>query len=140
MDAITLNPYLGVGALEPAFELTARYEVGAVKQTVARWAAINEPPPIPHVRLGFQTGKVHDLADEVFEREEDHIVLKLTLPYPTLVLGGEVTVPTLVGKTFDQAKVLQQVLDHRLARDAHERADDAPAAISAGSRAPSRSR
>ena len=35
--------------------------------------------------------------DEVFEREEDHVILKLTLPYPTLVLGGEVTVPTLEG-------------------------------------------
>jgi orotidine-5'-phosphate decarboxylase len=29
VDAITLNPYLGVGALEPAFELTARHDVGA---------------------------------------------------------------------------------------------------------------
>jgi len=35
--------------------------------------------------------------DEVFEREEDQVILKLTLPYPTLVLGGEVTVPTLEG-------------------------------------------
>ncbi len=35
--------------------------------------------------------------DEVFEREEDHVVLKLTLPYPTLVLGAEVSVPTLEG-------------------------------------------
>jgi molecular chaperone DnaJ len=35
------------------------------------------------------------LADEVFEREEDDVVLKLNLPFPTLVLGGEVTVPTL---------------------------------------------
>ncbi|HMF07495.1 MAG TPA: molecular chaperone DnaJ [Thermoanaerobaculia bacterium] len=34
-------------------------------------------------------------ADEVFEREEDDVVLKLNLPFPTLVLGGEVTVPTL---------------------------------------------
>jgi|SRR5215813_7285251 len=32
---------------------------------------------------------------EVFEREEDDVILKLTLPYPTLVLGGEVAVPTL---------------------------------------------
>jgi molecular chaperone DnaJ len=35
--------------------------------------------------------------DEAFEREEDDVVLKLDLPYPTLVLGGEVTVPTLGG-------------------------------------------
>jgi molecular chaperone DnaJ len=32
---------------------------------------------------------------EVFRREGDDIVLPLELPYPTLVLGGEVTVPTL---------------------------------------------
>ncbi len=32
---------------------------------------------------------------EVFEREEDDVVLALDLPFPTLVLGGEVTVPTL---------------------------------------------
>ena len=34
---------------------------------------------------------------EVFEREENDVVLKLNLPYPTLVLGGEITVPTLEG-------------------------------------------
>jgi molecular chaperone DnaJ len=33
--------------------------------------------------------------DELFEREEDDIVLGLDLPFPTLVLGGEITVPTL---------------------------------------------
>jgi len=35
--------------------------------------------------------------DEVFERENENVVLKLTLPYPTLVLGGEISVPTLEG-------------------------------------------
>jgi molecular chaperone DnaJ len=34
-------------------------------------------------------------ADEVFEREADDVVLRLDLPYPTLVLGGDVEVPTL---------------------------------------------
>ncbi|HSS44124.1 MAG TPA: DnaJ C-terminal domain-containing protein, partial [Thermoanaerobaculia bacterium] len=33
--------------------------------------------------------------DEIFEREGDELVLHLDLPFPTLVLGGEVTVPTL---------------------------------------------
>ncbi len=33
--------------------------------------------------------------DEIFEREGDDLVLQLDLPFPTLVLGGEVTVPTL---------------------------------------------
>ena len=34
-------------------------------------------------------------SDEVFEREGDDVVLLLELPFPTLVLGGEVSVPTL---------------------------------------------
>lgn len=33
--------------------------------------------------------------DEIFEREGEDLVLQLDLPFPTLVLGGEVTVPTL---------------------------------------------
>jgi molecular chaperone DnaJ len=35
--------------------------------------------------------------DEVFTREDDDIVVSLDLPFPTLVLGGEVTIPTLEG-------------------------------------------
>jgi molecular chaperone DnaJ len=38
------------------------------------------------------------LEDEIFSREGDDVVLRLDLPYPTLVLGGEVTIPTLEGK------------------------------------------
>ena len=37
-------------------------------------------------------------ADERFSREGDDIVARLDLPYPTLVLGGEVSVPTLDGE------------------------------------------
>ena len=37
-------------------------------------------------------------AHEVFEREENDVVLTLNLPYPTLVLGGEISVPTLEEK------------------------------------------
>lgn len=36
--------------------------------------------------------------DEMFEREGDDVVLTMDLPYPTLVLGGEVQVPTLDGE------------------------------------------
>ncbi len=36
--------------------------------------------------------------DEVFEREGDDLILRLQLPFPTLVLGGEITVPTLEEK------------------------------------------
>lgn len=32
---------------------------------------------------------------EIFEREGDDVVLRMDLPFPTLVLGGEITVPTL---------------------------------------------
>jgi molecular chaperone DnaJ len=35
--------------------------------------------------------------DEVFEREGDDVVLRMELPFPTLVLGGEVEIPTLEG-------------------------------------------
>jgi molecular chaperone DnaJ len=35
--------------------------------------------------------------DEVFQREGDDVILPLHLPYPTLVLGGEVEIPTLEG-------------------------------------------
>ncbi len=34
---------------------------------------------------------------DVFDREGDDLVLRLDLPFPTLVLGGEVSVPTLEG-------------------------------------------
>lgn len=36
-------------------------------------------------------------SDELFEREGDDVVVPLRLPFPTLVLGGDVTVPTLEG-------------------------------------------
>jgi molecular chaperone DnaJ len=36
--------------------------------------------------------------DEVFVREGDDVVVRLDLPFPTLVLGGEVGVPTLDGE------------------------------------------
>ncbi len=35
--------------------------------------------------------------DEVFERDGDDVIVTLDVPFPTLVLGGEVTVPTLEG-------------------------------------------
>ena len=37
-------------------------------------------------------------AHEAFERAGDDLVLPLNLPFPTLVLGGEVSVPTLEGE------------------------------------------
>jgi molecular chaperone DnaJ len=37
-------------------------------------------------------------ADERFSREGDDIVARVDLPFPTLVLGGEVSVPTLDGE------------------------------------------
>ncbi|WP_375500347.1 orotidine-5'-phosphate decarboxylase [uncultured Jatrophihabitans sp.] len=49
-DAITLNPYLGVGALEPAFELCARHDAGAFVL-----ALTSNPEARP-----FQTARVED--------------------------------------------------------------------------------
>lgn len=37
------------------------------------------------------------LPQEPFEREGDNLVLRLEVPFPTLVLGGEISVPTLEG-------------------------------------------
>jgi molecular chaperone DnaJ len=34
---------------------------------------------------------------EIFDREGDDLLLRLDLPFPTLVLGGEVEIPTLEG-------------------------------------------
>jgi molecular chaperone DnaJ len=39
------------------------------------------------------------LAHEAFEREGDDLVVRMDLPFPTLVLGGEVSVPTIDGQT-----------------------------------------
>jgi len=36
--------------------------------------------------------------DEVFEREGDDVIIRLDLPFPTLVLGGEIVTPTLEGE------------------------------------------
>jgi len=38
------------------------------------------------------------LPDEIFARDGDNLVLALNLPFPTLVLGGDVSVPTLDGE------------------------------------------
>lgn len=39
------------------------------------------------------------LPQEPFEREGDDLVLRLDLPFPTLVFGGEVSVPTIEGES-----------------------------------------
>lgn len=44
--------------------------------------------------------------DEIFERDGDDLVLLLKLPFPTLVLGGEVEVPTLEEKEKEKEKVV----------------------------------
>jgi molecular chaperone DnaJ len=38
------------------------------------------------------------LPHEAFEREGDDLVVRMDLPFPTLVLGGEVSVPTIDGE------------------------------------------
>jgi molecular chaperone DnaJ len=57
-------------------------------------------------RLGGPSGDLYVvlnvLADEVFERRGDDALLRVDLPFPTLVLGGELSVPTLEG---DEEKI-----------------------------------
>jgi orotidine-5'-phosphate decarboxylase len=46
-DAITLSPFLGVGSLDPAFELVERYDVGAF---VLALTSNKEGPQVQHAR------------------------------------------------------------------------------------------
>jgi orotidine-5'-phosphate decarboxylase len=64
-DAITLSPYLGVGSLEPAFELCARHDAGAF---VLAFTSNPEGPQIQHARAsgGRTVGEV--VLDEVAQR------------------------------------------------------------------------
>src|ERR687890_1230988 len=48
VDAITLSPYLGVGSLEPAFELAERHQAGVF---VLSLTSNKEGPQVQHARL-----------------------------------------------------------------------------------------
>ena len=65
VDAITLNPYLGVGALEPAFELTARHDVGAF---VLGLTSNPEGPRMQHAAVADGRTVAQLVVDELADR------------------------------------------------------------------------
>ncbi len=65
VDAITVNPYLGVGALEPAFELASRHDAGLF---VIALTSNKEAPQIQHARLADGRTVAQAVIDDLAER------------------------------------------------------------------------
>ena len=87
----------GEGRRRGAREITIRIPAGIETGSRLRIAGEGDAGP-----AGGSPGDLYVvltvLEDEVFEREGEDIVLRLDLPFPTLVLGGEISVPTLEGE------------------------------------------
>ncbi|HZE50268.1 MAG TPA: orotidine-5'-phosphate decarboxylase [Jatrophihabitantaceae bacterium] len=64
VDAITITPYLGVGALQPAFDLVARYDVGAFVVTLTSNKE-GQDVQLAHAADGRTIGQL--VVDEVAE-------------------------------------------------------------------------
>ena len=64
-DAITLNPYLGVGALQPAFELADRHDAGLF---VIGLTSNREAPQVQHARLADGRTVAQSVIDELAAR------------------------------------------------------------------------
>ena len=62
VDAITVSPYLGVGALEPAFELAARHRAGVF---VLALTSNKEGPQVQHARLPDGRTVAQSVIDEL---------------------------------------------------------------------------
>ncbi len=65
VDAITLSPYLGVGSLEPAFELAERYGAGVF---VLGLTSNKEGPQVQHARLTDGRTVAQSVIDELAGR------------------------------------------------------------------------
>jgi orotidine-5'-phosphate decarboxylase len=65
VDAITVNPYLGVGALEPAFEQAVRNEAGLF---VIGLTSNPEAPQVQHARLADGRTVAQSVIDELAAR------------------------------------------------------------------------
>lgn len=65
VDAITVSPYLGVGALDPAFELAARHGRGVF---VIALTSNKEAPTIQHARLADGRTVAQSVIDELGQR------------------------------------------------------------------------
>ena len=87
----------GEGRRRGTRQLTIRIPPGIENGSRLRIAGEGDAGP-----SGGQAGDLYVVLtvaeDEMFEREGEDIVVRLDLPFPTLVLGGEVTVPTLDGE------------------------------------------
>ncbi|MGI8760824.1 MAG: orotidine-5'-phosphate decarboxylase [Jatrophihabitantaceae bacterium] len=69
-DALTLNPYLGVGSLEPAFELAERHGAGAF---VLVLTSNKQGPQVQHARIGDGRTVAQVVLDELAERNRDAV-------------------------------------------------------------------
>jgi len=65
VDAITLSPYLGVGALQPAFELAERHGKGVF---VIALTSNPEAPDVQHARLADGRTVAQSVLDELASR------------------------------------------------------------------------
>jgi orotidine-5'-phosphate decarboxylase len=65
VDAITLSPYLGVGALQPAFELAGRHGKGVF---VIALTSNPEAPHVQHARLADGRTVAQSVLDELASR------------------------------------------------------------------------
>lgn len=65
VDAITLSPYLGVGSLDPAFELAARHEAGVF---VLALTSNKEGPQVQHARLADGRTVAQSVIDDLAGR------------------------------------------------------------------------
>jgi orotidine-5'-phosphate decarboxylase len=65
VDAITLSPYLGVGSLEPAFELAERFSAGVF---VLALTSNKEGPQVQHARLADGRTVAQSVIDELAVR------------------------------------------------------------------------
>lgn len=65
VDAVTLNPYLGVGALEPAFELAVRHDAGVF---VVGLTSNPEGPRMQHATVADGRSVAQLVIDELGDR------------------------------------------------------------------------
>jgi len=87
----------GGGVVRASHKLEIKVPAGVESGTRLRLAGEGDAGP-----RGGPPGDLYIVVtvaeDDVFEREGDDLVVRLDLPFPTLVLGGEVSVPTLGGE------------------------------------------
>ncbi|HJQ01853.1 MAG TPA: orotidine-5'-phosphate decarboxylase [Jatrophihabitans sp.] len=92
VDAITVNPYLGVGALEPAFEQAVRHDAGLF---VIGLTSNPEAPQVQHARLADGRTVAQSVIDELAARNADArplgsfgVVVGATIGSSVAELGG----------------------------------------------------